>query len=211
MTYAYNKTYLKDAQDSLSAMLDYAVYSLHYELSFFYNMFLQSSVADKFASGDAGTIAGKTGIELARQVVYEHTNEECMVPHVPSFEKSPEYWAGWALAYYQWNSGLSFELINQEVPINDICAMYYKYHEMDIVHFVEHMDELRMNYRCMTYLKKLRQHAGLSQKELAIRADIPVKTIQQYEQRQKNINKAQVESIIKLSRVLCCSPEDLLE
>ena len=42
-------------------------------------------------------------------------------------------------------------------------------------------------------------------------ADIPLKTIQQYEQRQKNINKARAEYVIRLSRVLQCEPEDLLE
>ena len=41
--------------------------------------------------------------------------------------------------------------------------------------------------------------------------DIPIKTIQQYEQRQKNINKAQAEYVIRLSNVLNCKPQDLLE
>ena len=63
----------------------------------------------------------------------------------------------------------------------------------------------------MTYLKKFRQNAGLSQRELAIQTDIPIKTIQQYEQRQKNINKAQAEYVIRLSKALACRPEDLLE
>ena len=52
---------------------------------------------------------------------------------------------------------------------------------------------------------------GYTQAELAGRCDIPLKTIQQYEQRQKNINKAQAEYIIRLSKALCCEPADLLE
>ena len=40
---------------------------------------------------------------------------------------------------------------------------------------------------------------------------IAIKTIQQYEQGRKDINKAQAEYVIKLAQVLCCNPVDLLE
>ena len=72
------------------------------------DMFIRSSVSRKFASGDAGTIAGKSGAELARIVVEEVVGTECDMPYENSFEKSPEYWTGWALAYYQWISGDDF-------------------------------------------------------------------------------------------------------
>ena len=62
-----------------------------------------------------------------------------------------------------------------------------------------------------TNLQRLRKLAGISQKELAKMADIPVRTIQQYEQRQKNINHAKVEYLIKLSHTLCCEVESLVE
>ena len=62
-----------------------------------------------------------------------------------------------------------------------------------------------------TNLKLLRQKAGLSQRELAELSDIPVRTIQQYEHRKKNINKAQAEYLVMLSRTLCCEVEALME
>ena len=40
---------------------------------------------------------------------------------------------------------------------------------------------------------------------------IPVRIIQQYEQRKKNINKAQAEYLVVLARVLYCGVDDLLE
>ena len=40
---------------------------------------------------------------------------------------------------------------------------------------------------------------------------VPVRTIQQYEQRQKNINKAQAEYLVVLAKVLCCEVGDLIE
>ena len=89
--------------------------------------------------------------------------------------------------------------------------MYDKYHEMDIRHFAERMDELCHEIRRESRLKAYRNRIGLSQSELAKKTDIPVRTIQQYEQRQKNINKAQAEYLVRLSKTLYCEPEDLLE
>ena len=211
MINAYDKVYLDDAQNSLAAMLDYAVYSLKYELKFFYEMFLGSNISKKFAYGDSAIIAGKSGVELARIVVEEHTGKECILPYNASFLKSPEYWTGWTLAYYQWNTGEDFAEINATLPIEDICAMYDKYHELDISRFVERANEIRMQQRCMTYLKKFRQNAGYSQSELSKITAIPVKTIQQYEQRQKDINKASFDYIIRLSKALNCAPDMLIE
>ena len=60
-------------------------------------------------------------------------------------------------------------------------------------------------------MKLIRQRVGISQRELSELSEVPVRTIQQYEQKQKNINKAQTEYLVRLSRVLCCDVEDLLE
>ena len=89
--------------------------------------------------------------------------------------------------------------------------MYFPYHEMDILQFVDRMEELRQGRRLNTYLKLLRQNMNMTQLQLSKETDIPLKTIQQYEQRQKDINKAQTETILKLSKVLCCEPGELME
>ena len=52
---------------------------------------------------------------------------------------------------------------------------------------------------------------GLSQSQLAKLTGIPVRTIQQYEQGQKDINKARAEYVITLARALYCDPQQLLE
>ena len=44
--------------------------------------------------------------------------------------------------------------------------------------------------RQMSRLQEYRRRIGLSQRELSERADVPLRTIQQYEQKQKNINHA---------------------
>ena len=125
--------------------------------------------------------------------------------------RSEEYWAGWALAYYQWETDISFAEMNLYVPIKEVLGMYHPFNEMDIRQFVDAMNVLYKERKKGTNLKIQRQKAGLSQKELAELAGIPIRTIQQYEQRQKNINKAQVQYLIALSKVLCCEISDLVE
>ena len=56
-----------------------------------------------------------------------------------------------------------------------------------------------------------RMAARLSQAQLARESGVPVRSIQQYEQRQKDLNKAAAETVARLARALFCSVEDLLE
>ena len=82
---------------------------------------------------------------------------------------------------------------------------------MDIHHFVDRMNLLIHANRQEANLKRLRMYAQLSQSELASESEIPLRTIQQYEQRPKNINKAGADYVITLARILGCNAEDLLE
>ena len=82
---------------------------------------------------------------------------------------------------------------------------------MDIRQFCDKMNELYAAAHPDTNLKTLRVKSGLSQRELSEISGVPLRTIQQYEQRQKNINKAQAEYLILLAQALCCKPADLLE
>lgn len=211
MMSAYDKNYLEKARTTLGRMLDFAVYDLKLDLKDFFDRFIVSGIANDFENGDSKTIAGKSGVELAYEVM-EKTGENLRnIKPRYTVNRSEEYWTGWALAYYQWKTAISFSKIVEYIPINEIKALYSPYHEMDIRHFVDKMNELYINAKPETNLKIYRKRAGLSQKELAEQAEIPVRMIQHYEQRQKNINKAQVEYLVRLSRVLNCNIEELLE
>ena len=208
MIHAYDKIYLSRAQGSLATMLDFSVHDLSYSLTSFYDKFLESSVSNMFEIGDSTTLAGRSGVELALDVIKDESKADL---YRPVFNRSPEYWTGWALAYFQWWSALSFSKINSYIPISEIYGMYNPYHEMDISQFCEKMLEIYNSRKEVTNLKFYRLKAGISQKELAKYSNVPLRTIQQYEQRQKNINAASVETIIKLAKVLFCSVEDLVE
>jgi DNA-binding transcriptional regulator YiaG len=62
-----------------------------------------------------------------------------------------------------------------------------------------------------THLKEIRLRNGMSQSRLAAASGVPLRTIQQYEQRRKDIRKAGFEYIMGLSKALHCEPADLME
>ena len=192
-------------------MLYFAVYDLKYDIAEFFNLFIKSGVAERFETGDFTIISGMSGVEIAYKVLEQSGVERERIKPNYTASRSEEFWTGWALAYYQWKTSMSFAEIVQYVPIKDILALYQPYHEMDIRQFVDKVNAMYKAAKPETNLKLLRQKAGLSQRELADLSNIPVRTIQQYEQRQKNINKAQAEYLVMLAKVLYCEVGDLLE
>ena len=211
MIRAYDKVYLDKARTALGRMLDFAVYDLKYDIAEFFNLFIKSGVAERFETGDFTIISGMSGVEIAYNVLEQSGVERERIKPNYTASRSEEFWTGWALAYYQWKTSMSFAEIVQYVPIKDILALYQPYHEMDIRQFVDKVNAMYKAAKPETNLKLLRQKAGLSQRELADLSNIPVRTIQQYEQRQKNINKAQAEYLVMLAKVLYCEVGDLLE
>ncbi len=205
---AYDRIYLEKARNALGNMLEYAVHDLEHSIGEFWGLFLKSDVSRRFERGDASVIAGKSGIELALTVCGMEKN----YPR-PSFaeEKSEEYWTGWVLAYYQWNMCVSFSQIDEVVSIEEIRGLYSPYHEMDVRQFCDRLNQICAERLPETNLKRKRLAAGLSQSQLATVTGIPVRTIQQYEQGRKDVNKARAEYVIALSRALYCAPEQLLE
>lgn len=210
MMRAYDELYLGKARMTLAWMFDYAVNGCRIEIEDFYRMFLMSSYAQRFETGNCSVVAGLSGVELAQRVIWEHDEQRELPKPIFSLDRSPEYWLGFYLSYYQWYNNLKFEQITSKVTIRDILLMYRKYHEMDVMHFVVALDEMRQE-RQVARLQEYRKRICLSQRELAEKADVPLRTIQQYEQKQKNINHARVDYVIRLAQALYCRPDDLME
>jgi DNA-binding XRE family transcriptional regulator len=210
MMHAYDRNLLGKAQITLASMIDCVVNVYGIELKRFYSMFLNSEISSAFSRGDSGTVAGKSGRELAYTILSDSYPEIEVKISYENHGRSKEYWIGWALAYYQWYSGLSFKKINEMVDISEVEKLYAVCHEMDIEQFVERIEMIRGAGQAESALKRLRAYAGLSQRELAERSGIPLRTIQQYEQGQKDIAHARADSILRLSKELYCSPEELI-
>lgn len=208
---AYDEEYLNTAQAVLGHAVDFAVLTLELEPDVFGSSFAVSDVSVQFASGNPRYIAGMNGCELAREVLTStHTTfkdqEDAMY-----LDKSPEYWAGWALAFYQWYSGRSFMEILKAVPLSEIIMMYSVYHETDIMHFADQMNLKIKEADPDTKLKSMRINCGFSQSELASRSGVALRQIQLFEQRQRNINNAAAITLLRLSKALHCKMEDLVE
>lgn len=63
----------------------------------------------------------------------------------------------------------------------------------------------------MNQLKHYREKAGLSQAQLADKADISVRTLQDYEQDRKPLEGARAITVLTLARILGCTVEDLID
>ncbi len=208
MICSYDETLVYKAQTSMAHMFDTAVALYGYELKEFYDVFLESGYSGRFERGESSVIAGMSGHELAYAVISEHRNVE-LLDHDFSVNRSREYWIGWSLAYYQWLSSRSFKYINELVSIPDMYSMYPKYHEMDISQFVDRVNEIDEEHKRQMF-KRLRKYAKLSQKELADKTGVPIRTIQQYEQGQKVLAHARADVVVRLSKALYCNVEDLV-
>lgn len=208
---AYNELYLNDAIKSLANAFDYAINVCKLDPDWFMKLFVQSNISVQFERGNPAIISGKSGEELVRDILSEvYPNEKLPAPTF-SEGRTPEYWAGWALAQYQWTSAKRFKDIFERIPLSEIIAMYPTYHEMDISRFNESMDKRYSEVVTETKLRKIRESRQLSQGELAKLSGVNIRSIQLYEQRVNDIDKAQAQTLYKLSRALGCNVEDLLE
>ena len=208
---AYDKLYIEGAQNVLGHAVDFAVMSLNLEPDTFGNAFAVSDSSRQFAIGNPRYVAGMNGCELARKVLSETGIPFTDTEDAMFLDKTPEYWAGWALAYYQWYSCRSFSEILTTVSLEEIIRLYHPYHEMDIIQFVDLMNRRIKKAYPQTRLRIRRETCGLSQSELAEEANVPLRQIQLFEQRQRDINKTASETLFRISKALCCRMEDLLE
>lgn len=206
---AFNELYLSDAQTNLANAFDYAINVCKQPADIFGEIFARSDCAKKFECGDPAIVSGKSGVELVK-VVLAKTVDSFPQPQF-SQDRSPEYWAGWALAYYQWYSAKRFRDIFARIPLSQIILMYKVFHEMDITAFVESIDRRYNEIEVETKLRSLREVRGLSQRELSNISGVKLRSIQLFEQKVNDIDKAQAHTLYKLARVLGCTIEDLLE
>lgn len=211
MTHAYQRIYLSNAQSALGDAFDYAVNACGIPGDDFVKLFSASSVSRRMENGEPSLLAGKSGIEIAVEVLLETTGKQLDTEQREHFGRTKEYWIGWAVAYYQWFSGRKYSDIFTVLSFEDFQKMYYTLHEADISKFVEIVDEIVKAHFNETNLKRIRTSYGCTQAELAKRAEVSLRSIQMYEQRQKDINKASVETVHRIAKVLGCSIEDLLE
>lgn len=211
MIHAYDEDYVIGAQKILGDAVDFAVMTLGLEPDSFGRAFAVSESSKQFASGNPAYVAGINGCELARAVLQETNTAFIDTDDVMFIDKSPEYWAGWSLAYFQWYSNRSFMEIFSATSLDEIIGMYTVYHEMDIMQFVDRMAEEMAKVFPLTRLRIRRESCNLSQSELSLASGVPLRQIQLFEQRQRDISKTAAETLFQLAKFFHCEMEDLME
>lgn len=148
--HAYDENLLYKAQITLANMLDTAVHTYGYDMNVFYLLFLNSDYCKRFERGESSVVAGMSGTELAYYVIAQNEDIE-MKDYDFRFKRSVEYWIGWSLCFYQWYSGKSFKQINEIADMNLFKSLYPKYHEMDIMHLIEHLERIEYKTEQCSY------------------------------------------------------------
>ena len=207
MINAYDENLLRYARDNLGQFLDYGVNILNVSLSGLWSRFLIQNKSSRFAKGDYNLITAMSGFELAYQVAGFDYGKVI----INRKNDSVEYWLGSVLAYAQWKLNISFQLINQYVPISELYSLYNPFHQLPDDKFVEFLSTAIRVRKGKINLEIYRKEAKLSRSELSAKSGVPLRMIEHYEQRIKNINKANCEYIISLSKALFVDPEALLE
>ena len=211
MMYAYDEMYLNDAMINLGEAFDYAATVLNIPMDDFLDMFIISGIADQFAAGVPKFVSGLSGTELVWEVLSRTGKNIDMPASKTEYDYSPEYWCGWILAFYQWNTGKSFKEIRKYLPMKEIYKLYPTLHEASEEKFVDIANSILERKNLPTKLQTVRKVIGLSQKELSEKSGVTLRMIQQYEQRAKDINKATASNLFALARALGCKADDLLE
>lgn len=209
--HAYHDVYLNNVQTSIGDCFDYAINVLDLNADNFINQFASSNISECISRGDITYVSGKSGVDILLEVIYEFDGTTPDISIVPRYNRSKEYWIGWAVAYYQWYSDIDFSMIFKAVSYKKLSVLYKTYHEADITKFVDFMHAQMKLYLKDTNLKRIRKNYGLSQSELAAKSGVSLRSIQMYEQRKKKINKASLETVYALAKVLKCDVIDLME
>ncbi len=211
MTHAYREIYLSNAQSVLGDAFDYAINTCQIPGDDFVRLFAASSISRRMENGEPSVLSGKSGIEIAIEVVLETTGKRLDTEPHESIARSAEYWIGWAVAYYQWYSSRRYGDIFKVLTFDSLQKMYYTLHEADITKFVDIAEEIVKEHFKDTNLKRIRTVYGCTQAELAELSGASLRSIQMYEQRRKDINKASVETLYGIAKALGCTIEDLIE
>ena len=211
MIHAYTEQYLHDSMINLVEAFDYAVNACKMKADAFMELFIASGYADKFGKGNPKVISGFSGSELVMEVCLKSGIAINFPEAQIEYAASAEYWSGWILAFYQWYTDQSFKDIHANISMIEVLKMYSTHHEAAEEKFLYTVNAILRRKKQTTKLQAQRKTCGYSQRELAEKSGVNLRTLQQYELGTKEIGKASVRAVASLANALGCRVEDLLE
>ena len=204
MIHAYYEDYLYRSQKNLAMAFDIALRHKNLDPTEFSRIFAGSKEAQQFERGSPFVLIGMSGAELLCRILDDYDPRE----YDPHIEFGREYWAGYVLAYIQWDCNRSFSKIFEVLPLERILELYHPYHEMDIKQFRDYARELIITG---SFIRERRERLGITQEDLAENTGISLQTIRAYEQGKLDIGNAKAESVYLLARVPGCTMEEILK
>lgn len=195
-------------RENIAVCFDYALRCLKIDKEKFTDYFIGSKAVKEIYNQNPKYIFGLSGVELALSILDEKNVKYEYVEYY-SYDRSKYYWVGDYLSYYVYKNDYKYSDIFSYTSLVQILRMYEKYHEMDVTKFVDRMEEIRKNMP--SKLSLIRKNIGLSQSELSKLSGVSLKSIQAYEQKKKDINKAEVKTVDKLANSLNVEIKDLID
>ena len=215
MMKAYSELYLDDAMSVLGEFCASGINVCAEEPDQLFMRFAYSVTGREFGRGNPKYTAGISGPELYREVILETSGAEPdnQPDRMLSLDRTPAYWAGWVLAWYQWNKNKTFIwLYEHGLQLAKVIRMY-QLHEADLSAFEDTADQIvRSNHQAeFPPLKSLLMSHAMTQKHLSEASGVSLRMIQLYEQGQNDLKKAQAQVVLALADTMHCSVADLLE
>ena len=201
---SYSNFYLPYVKENIGSMLE-RVAKTGLDPIEFWEEFVNSNVSRQIEKGNPKYLTCSSFDYIEEVLGYSPSKLKKVEISIDEY-----YWAGWALADLQNKIGFTFFEINERLPLNEVLRLYPTLHEADISKFLE-VAENYFKGNSLSNLKKIREARGLSQTQLSALSSVDLRSIQMYEQKRNDINKAQACTLSKLAMVLGCQIEDLLE
>ena len=134
----------------------------------------------------------------------------------PNFKKDllevPSYnqclWAAESFLRIQGETGLTFECIFLYIPISKMYEYFYLYHEMDFSHIIMEFNRL---FKEKSVLEILIEKYHYSLNDIAEQINISYETLSSLKRRRRDIKKASIELVIKLSQIFNVRIETIAE
>ena len=211
MTRAYSEIYLEDAMRTLGEAVDFALCDQGMNPAELTAILSNALEMKQLERGMPRVVCGMAGDELARDIIAHAGLNPVECREAYPFDRSPQYWAGWVLAYTQWMCSLGFNELLEVAPLDWIIGSYHPLHEAPEDIFAQIViDKWNKTQTGKKGLKAARKAAGLTQKELAVQSGVKLRAIQLYEQNQLDLRRASVSSALALANTLDCDIEDLI-
>ena len=211
MNKCYDERYVTYFMNTFGETLDFAINECNIKIDAFFSYMFKSQIDKEIENGHPLYLIGVSGIELA-MIIFEKNgiSVECSKMY-SRFCYTKEYWIGQVIAYYQWYTSKTFSQVVSQITYQELDNLYYSLHNESFEKIIETINQIIKEKNLPTNLQVFRTFYGYSQNELAKKTNVSLRMIQQYEQRAKDINKASGLTLLRLSKILGCKIEDLLE